>query len=235
MRTLEQELSELANPEKAKLLQGFFKTGKGDYGEGDVFLGVMVPQTRAIAKQFQHLGLEELEKSLHSKYHEERLSALLILVEKFRKASGAERKRLFDFYLTNTAFINNWDLVDLTAHKIVGEFLLGKGRGRLYTLAKSKSVWERRIAIISTFAFIREGDLKDCLEISGLLLDDRHDLIHKATGWALREAGKKDIKALRAFLKAHAAKMPRTMLRYAIERMPERERRKWLSARTAIV
>jgi len=229
MPSLRSELSRLANPFKATLLQGFFKTGKGEYAEGDVFLGIAVPETRKVAKNFTGLGLKELEKSLHSKFHEERLAALLILAEKFRNASEKERKRIFDFYLENARFVNNWDLVDLSAPKIAGEFLLDKNRAVLYRLAKSKLIWERRIAVLSTFAFLRDSDFNDCIAIAELLLEDRHDLIHKAVGWMLREVGKKDMKVLENFLEMHWKGMPRTMLRYSIEKFPEKERKKWLS------
>jgi len=228
---LRSELSSIANPAKARILQRFFKTGKGEYAEGDVFLGVTVPETRRIAKKFSHLSLAELQKSLESKYHEERLAALLVLVEKFQKSQEFERKRIFDFYLKNARFVNNWDLVDLTAPKISGEFLIGKDKKLLYSLAKSENLWKRRIAIISTFSFIRKKDFEDCLKISGLLLSDRQDLIHKAVGWMLREVGKKDKKALQSFLEENYRLMPRTMLRYAIERFPEKERKAFLKGK----
>ena len=229
--SLRSELQKLSNSSRAKLLQGFFKTGKGEYAEGDIFLGLTVPETRKASKEFLHLSLAELQKSLESKYHEERLAALLILVEKFEKAKLEGRKEILDFYLKNSRFVNNWDLVDLTAPKISGSFLLDKSRQILYSLAKSESLWNRRIAVLSTFAFIKENDFEDCLKIAELLLKDRHDLIHKAVGWMLREIGKKDKKTLLVFLKKHCKKMPRTMLRYAIEKFPEKERKAFLKAK----
>ncbi|MDO8647298.1 MAG: DNA alkylation repair protein [Candidatus Diapherotrites archaeon] len=225
------ELSKLANPERARLLQGFFKTGKGEYAEGDIFLGISVPETRRIAKKFSQLSLAELQKNLESKYHEERLAALLILEEKFRKSPKAERKRIFEFYLENAQFVNNWDLVDLTAPKILGEFLVDKDRKILYALAKSRNLWERRIAVLSTLAFIRRKEFEDSLKIARILLSDSQDLIHKAVGWMLREVGKKDKKALLDFLKENHNLMPRTMLRYSIEKFPEKERKELLAGK----
>ena len=222
------ELKKLANPARAKLLAGFFKTGKGQYGEGDVFLGITVPETRAVARQFLRLPLDGLKPSLESAFHEERLAALLVLVEKFRNADENERKKIFDFYLKNTKHVNNWDLVDLSAHKIVGAHLLDKDKAVLYKFAESENIWERRIAVLSTFAFIGKNDFHDALKISKLLLEDKHDLIHKAVGWMLREIGKRDLAAEEKFLKKHCKKMPRTMLRYAIEKFPEKKRKFYL-------
>lgn len=214
------ELDALADAKKAKILSGFFKTGKGEYGEGDVFLGVKVPEQRIVAAKFRGMELIEIEKLLESKIHEHRLTGLLILVDDFKKADDNGRKKTFEFYLENTKKINNWDLVDLSAPNIAGEYVLlhPDMKKLLRTLSKSKNLWERRIAIISTFAFIRKGEFNDALEISEMLLSDRHDLIHKAVGWMLREIGKRDIKAEEAFLKKQCRRMPRTMLRYAIER-----------------
>ena len=223
---LKSDLNNLANPDQAKILQGFFKTGKGQYGEGDIFLGVKVPQTRQIAKKYSDLPLNEISQLLNSKLHEERLAALLILVNNFQKNPS---KELFDFYLANTKNINNWDLVDLTAHKIVGAYLEDKPREILYKLARSSSLWERRIAIISTFHFIRDNDFKDSLALAEILLNDSHDLMHKAVGWMLREIGKRDQSLLENFLKKHYKKMPRTMLRYAIERFEEGKRKNYLN------
>ncbi|MCR4369216.1 MAG: DNA alkylation repair protein [archaeon] len=224
MPSIGNELKKLATPGRAKTNVWFFKTGKGQDGEGDSFLGVSVPATRRVAKKFTHLPLEELSTSLESKFHEHRLCALLVLVEKFKKADEKERKEIFDFYLSKTKFVNNWDLVDLSADKIVGEYLFDKEKKSLYALAKSDSLWERRIAIVSTFALIRRGELKDTFKISRILLGDSHDLIYKACGWMLREAGKRDKNALVQFLEAHKSKMPRTMLRYAIEKFSPQER-----------
>jgi len=227
MTLIKQELKKRANPKKAKLLSGFFKTGKGEYGEGDIFLGVIVPETREVAKMFLDLELSEIEKSLFSKIHEERLASLLILVEKYKNGDLPTKKEIFNFYLKNTKYINNWDLVDLTSHKIVGEWLVDKSREILYRLAQSENLWERRISIISCFAFIRNNDFKDAFEISKILLKDKHDLIHKAVGWILREIGKRNLKAEEKFLQEgrRYKNMPRTMLRYA----DEEKRKKYLN------
>lgn len=223
------EIKEKQNKEKAKLLSRYFKTGKGEYAEGDIFVGLMVPQSRLIAKEFFDISLSEVEELLHSKIHEERLIALFILVHQFQKADEKKKKIIFDLYLHSTKCINNWDLVDLSSHKIVGEYLLDKNTKILHTLSKSKNIWERRIAIISTFAFIRKGKFKESFQLAELLLHDTHDLIHKAVGWMLREIGKKDTVPLEIFLEEHASHMPRTMLRYAIEKMPASQRTYFLS------
>ena len=229
---LKKELKVLGNPEKAKLLQGFFKTGKGDYGEGDIFLGVTVPQTRAVAKKHHELSLEETEELIQSKIHEERLAAILSLVHHFELAvkekNEKKQKEIFDFYLSKASKVNNWDLVDLSAPKIAGPYLLNRDRKVLYKLTNSKNLWERRIAIISTFEFIRNNDFKDTFAITETLLRDSHDLMHKACGWMLREVGKRDEKELEKFLKKHYKKMPRTMLRYAIEKFDEKKRKQFL-------
>jgi len=235
---LKKELEKLANSEKAQLLQRFFKTARGEYGEGDVFLGITVPEQRKIARQFQNeASLEDIQGLLNSKIHEYRLMALLILIEKYKKAckkkSEKEKKEIFEFYLENAKKrnINNWDLVDLSAPKIVGDFLLDKNREILHKLANSENLWEKRIAIISCFAFIRENDFKEALEISKTLLNDKHDLIHKAVGWMLREIGKKNLEIEEEFLKENKRykNMPRTMLRYSIEKFPEEKRKSYLS------
>ncbi len=218
------ELEGLSDPEHAMKLQGFFKTGKGEYGEGDVFIGVRVPYQRRIAKKYRNISLTDVLELLRSEIHEHRLTALFILTEQFNKGDGEARRRIVDLYLGNTAYVNNWDLVDSSAHKILGAWLVDKPRGVLYDLARSKSLWERRISIISTFAFIHRGDLVDALDLAGALVDDGHDLIHKASGWVLREVGKKDQSVLEEFLIEHFKTMPRTMLRYAIERLPKERR-----------
>lgn len=215
---LQKELKKLANPDKAKILQRFFKTGKGEYGEGDKFLGIMVPQIRSLVKKYRGLGFSEIDKLLHSKFHEKRLLALLILVSRFEKGESKTQEKIFNFYLANTKHINNWDLVDLTAPKIVGEYLLNKDRLILYELVKSNNLWKRRIAILSTFTFIKKNDFIETLKISKLLLTDPHDLIHKACGWMLREVGKRNLENEEEFLKKYFKIMPRTMLRYAIEK-----------------
>ncbi|OGK47890.1 DNA alkylation repair protein [Candidatus Roizmanbacteria bacterium RIFCSPLOWO2_01_FULL_40_13] len=225
---LRKDLHKLANPEKAKLLQRFFKTGKGEYGEGDIFLGIMVPQQRKIACKYKNLKLSEIQRLLQSKIHEERLTPLFILVEQYKKADYADKKKIFDFYLKNTKNINNWDLVDLSAPRIVGEYLFDKDKTILYELVKSENFWERRIAVLATFYFINKNQFADALKVGELLLEDNHDLIHKATGWMLREIGKRDQKAEEGFLSKYCKIMPRTMLRYAIERFSESMRKYYL-------
>lgn len=220
-----------ADPAKAKLLQGFFKTGPGEYGEGDVFIGVTVPQTRAVVRRFHDLPFPEIAFLLASKVHEERLAAVLLLVRRFERGDGTERKSIMDFYLAHSASVNNWDLVDLSAHRIVGAWLVDRPRGILKKLARSGLLWERRIAVISTFAFIARGELGDSFALADLLLRDEHDLMHKAVGWVLRECGKKDRAALERFLRPRYKTMPRTMLRYAIERFPEAERQRYLKGK----
>ncbi len=221
------ELRKAAHPGKAQSALGFFKTGAGQYGEGDVFIGVTVPEQRRITKRYPGLPLADLERLLRSKIHEERLSALFMLVARYRSDPDAVVK----LYLRNLKWVNNWDLVDSSAPQILGAWLLDKDRALLYRLARSKDLWERRVAMVSTQCFINAGESKDALKIAALLLDDGHDLIHKATGWMLREMGKKvSEKELNGFLRTHAAAMPRTALRYAIERLPEKERRRWMAA-----
>lgn len=217
------------NKKKAKLLQGFFKTGPGEYAEGDIFLGIQVPQLRRLALEFQCSSLKTTLCLLRSPIHEERLLALLILILKYTKADIKEKQKIYSFYLKNTRYINNWDLVDVTAKHIVGSFLMDKDKAPLYRLAKSDCLWERRIAILSTFHFIERNRYTDTLKIAKELLSDKHDLIHKAVGWMLREVGKRDVYAEEKFLKKYYKKMPRTMLRYAIERFPENKRKMYLS------
>ncbi len=237
-KLLKNEIKQLKNPAKAKILQGFFKTGGGEYGEGDIFLGITVPLQRQLVKQcWQDLTLADIDALLKSKFHEERLIALLILVKKFTSTKILNQKsEIYKFYLSHTKYINNWDLVDLSAPNIVGEYLYslsldGRGVGvrvknqTLLRLAKSKNLWERRIAILATFAFIKKRDPKDSLVIVKMLLTDKHDLIHKAVGWMLREIGKRcDEKTLTDFLNKNVLKMPRTTLRYAIERLPQEKK-----------
>ena len=229
LNSIKKDLQAESAPLKKKGLSRFFKTGKGEYGEGDIFLGVTVPKIRRVAKKYKDVSLDEIRTLLRSLIHEERLTALLILVENFRKADETEKTEIFNLYLKNTKYINNWDLVDLSASRIVGEYLKDKPVDILYTLAKSKSLWERRIAIISTFQFIWEGRFAETLKISKILLTDRHDLIHKAVGWMLREVGKRSFKTEEGFLKKHYKKMPRTMLRYSIEKFPEKLRLRYLT------
>lgn len=226
------ELAKTASPAKAKILSGFFKTGAGQYGAGDIFIGVVVPAQRLVAGQFwRECTLTDLHELLSSKIHEHRLTALIILVKKYsaKEITEIERKGIYNFYLRHTARINNWDLVDLSAPQIVGGYLLQHDRSVLYRLVQSTSLWEKRIAIISTFTFIRQNQFDDTLAIAKMLLSDNRDLIHKAVGWMLREIGKRDIKAEEKFLSKHCKFMPRTMLRYAIEKFPESKRKFYLN------
>lgn len=226
------KLKSLASPVAAKAAARFFKTGPGQYGEGDTFIGIKVPTLRTVSRSFRALPLDEIGALLNSPIHEERHLALMILVLQVTKCDEAHRKRAFDLYLSNTRFINNWDLVDCSAPQVVGGFLMTEPREPLFALAKSKSLWERRIAIVSTQHFIRHGQFVETMAISKLLLGDKEDLIHKATGWMLREVGKKDQLVLEGFLDQHGAVMPRTMLRYAIERFPPDQRRAYLQKKT---
>lgn len=214
---IENELKRLRDSKKAEILSRFFKTGKGDYGEGDVFLGIKVPEQRSVAEKNLNASYSELQKLLNSKFHECRLTALLILVKKYDN----DEEKVFKFYIKNLKNINNWDLVDLSCPKIIGRYLNDKERSLLYELANSSNLWEKRIAIVSTYFFIKNNDFKDTLKISKILLKDKHDLIHKAIGWMLREVGKKDEKVLIDFLEKEYYNIPRTALRYAIERLPE--------------
>jgi 3-methyladenine DNA glycosylase AlkD len=225
------ELKSMADPNKAAIMQRFFKTGPGQYGEGDIFIGVMVPQSRLVAKKFNQLPVGEVRTLLYSRVHEERLVALLILARRYSSASSSgEKEQIVKFYLEHIKQVNNWDLVDLSAPNILGAHLVDRDDRRrlLYKLAGSENVWERRIAIVATHHFIRNGDFSDTLKIAEMLLQDRHDLIHKAVGWMLREVGKRDAAAEEEFLVKHCSVMPRTMLRYAIERLSERKRRRYM-------
>lgn len=224
LKGLERELKENADEKQAANLQRFFKTGKGEYGEGDKFLGLKVPVLRNICKNYIELSLDDMQELLDSKIHEERFCALAILRSKYAKADEPEKKNIFDFYIGHAERINNWDLVDLSAPNIVGDYLQDKDRRILYKLAKSDNLWKRRIAVLSTFSFIKVNDFGDTLEIAEILLQDKHDLIHKAVGWMLREIGKRDLAAEEKFLRRHYKQMPRTMLRYAIERFEEDKR-----------
>ena len=221
---LKQAVKNHSNNEQGIFLQRFFKTRKGEYGEGDIFAGIKVPVSRKIANQFKDLGFTDLQKIIKSKIHEERLITLFILVAKYKKADEGEKEKIFNFYIKNIRYVNNWDLVDLSAEKIIGAYLTDKDKRLLFDLVNSNSIWERRIAIMSTFHFIKANQFAATLKISELLLKDKHDLIHKAVGWMLREIGKKDIQAEVIFLQKHYKKMPRTMLRYAIEKFPEKKR-----------
>ena len=228
---LKQELHSYSNRKKARTHSRFFKTGKGEYGEGDLFIGVNVPNCRKVVKQFNNLSPDNIIRLLHSKYHEERLVALLIMVDQFKSSGLKEQRIIYNIYLDNTKYINNWDLVDLSASKIVGAYLFGKNDQKLNKLAKSQSLWERRISIIATLYNIYNNSFGKTLEISEILLKDEEDLIHKAVGWMLREVGKKDQAREEKFLKKHYKQIPRTMLRYAIECFPEAKRQKYLKGK----
>src|SRR3989344_4901967 len=219
-----QELQSNADEKQAEICQRFFKTEKGQYGEGDVFLGIKVPLQRSIAKKYLNMSLPKIQELLKSKIHEYRAVGLIILVSKYKKSSDGEKENIFNFYLQNIKGINNWDLVDVSAPNIVGDFLLKRDKNILYKLVRSENLWERRIAIVSTFSFIRKGEFEDALAISELLLDDKQDLIHKAVGWMLREVGKRDEKLLEDFLRQHYTEMPRATLRYVIEKFDEDKR-----------
>jgi 3-methyladenine DNA glycosylase AlkD len=221
-------LQALGDPEKARGLQRFFKTAPGQYGEGDIFIGLRVPEIRALAKEYAALSLAEIVRLLRSPIHEARLLALVILVRAYAQGDASLRERIYKLYLGNTRHINNWDLVDLSAEHIVGFHLKERNRAPLYTLAVSSLLWDRRISVLATFHFIRRGEFDDTLCIARLLLDDKEDLIHKAVGWMLREIGKRDRGAEETFLKRHHKVMPRTMLRYAIEKFPEELRQRYL-------
>jgi 3-methyladenine DNA glycosylase AlkD len=223
------ELRSVCDRGKAKILARFFKTGPGEYGEGDLFLGVRVPDIRKIVKTHKNVELSETRKLLSSEFHEERLAALLLSVEMYRRGSESRKRDIYDFYLASIDCINNWDLVDVTAPHIVGAQLYGKDTSTLTKLAHSKNLWERRVAILSTHYFIRKGECRETLRIAKLLLRDTHDLIHKAVGWMLREVGNRcSVEAECRFLDRHAAAMPRTMLRYAIERFPPELKSRYL-------
>lgn len=225
------DLSQLRDPVQAKKLARFFKTGKGQYGDGDVFLGIPVPDQRKVAKRYADLPLPDLQALLNSGIHEHRFTALLILVAQYARADPSGKAAIVRFYLANTDRVNNWDLVDLSAPRILGVYLVDTERAILNTLASSPSVWERRIAILSTFAFIRHDEFDDALRLATLLVHDEHDLIHKAVGWMLREIGKRDQAREERFLRQHAPRMPRTMLRYAIEKFDAAKRKFYLAQR----
>lgn len=221
-------LENLANAEQAVNLQRFFKTGPGEYGDGDCFRGIKLPPLRGLARSFRDAPLEAITALLHSRYHEDRSLALFILVDQYKRGDEAVRKMIYDLYLANTRYINNWDLVDQSAPKIVGEHLRERNRSSLIRMARSKSLWQRRIAVLATFQFIKHGEFEDATRVAEILLDDKEDLIHKAVGWMIREIGNRDPAAERRFLAKHYRQMPRTMLRYAIEKFPEEERLSYL-------
>ena len=227
-KIIHNDLLQLANEQIAEHSQRFFKTGKGEYGEGDIFLGIRVPLLRRLVKKYRGISITEVRKLLHSKFHEERLLAVLMLVQLFKSADESVQKQVYDLYLENTEFINNWDIVDISASNIVGAHLYEKDKAPLYDLVQSKNLWERRISIISTFYFIRQNEFDDTLKLAKILLNDKEDLIHKAVGWMLREVGKREIEFEEEFLQEHYKIMPRTMLRYAIEKFPETSRKMYL-------
>ena len=225
---IKNEMRKLANKKIAEHSQRFFKTGKGQYGEGDIFLGIRVPVLRKIAKKFRRISLAEVSKLLESKFHEERLLSILMLVNLFKSGDEDDQELIYELYLDKTKFINNWDIVDISAGNIVGAFLFEKDKAPLYRLVFSENLWNRRIAIVATFYFIRNDEFDDTLKIAEILFTDKEDLIHKAVGWMLREVGKRVIEIEEEFLEEHYLKMPRTMLRYAIERFPETRRKMYL-------
>jgi 3-methyladenine DNA glycosylase AlkD len=225
---LQNELRQLSNKEIAEHSQRFFKTGKGQYGQGDRFLGIRVPVLRKIAKKYRGISIDESSGLLKSQFHEERLLSLLILIDIFNKADSEDRKAVYTLYLDNTRFINNWDLVDCSAEHIVGAYLRGMDKQPIYNLANSNILWERRISIMSTFHFIKYNEFIDSLRISEILLHDKEDLIHKAVGWMLREIGKRDLEVEEEFLAKYYNQMPRTMLRYSIEKFPKAKRQRYL-------
>ena len=227
-KDIEAELLALGDPGVAAHSQRFFKTGVGEYGEGDKFIGVRMPVIRQAVKTFGDTSIAEARKLLHSPYHEVRLFALILLTRRFARGESAEREKIYQLYLRETRYINNWDLVDCSAHLIVGPWLLTRSRAPLYTLVQSKVLWERRIAVMATFHFIKHGQFDDTLRIAEALLKDREDLIHKAVGWMLREVGKRDLATQEAFMARHYQAMPRTMLRYAIEKFVEPRRQAYL-------
>lgn len=231
VKTIKRDLGRIGRDEKAKASMRFFKTGPGEYGEGDRFIGVSVPDLRRLARQYDDLTLDEMAELLGSSIHEERLLALIIMVRVYEQSDRATRRKLYQLYLANTRHINNWDLVDLSAHHIVGDYLYDRSRAPLYRLARSRSLWERRIAVLATFHLIKNGDFDDAFAIAERLLSDDEDLIHKAVGWMLREIGNRNLASEERFLKRHHAVMPRTMLRYAIEKFPEGKRQRYLKGK----
>jgi 3-methyladenine DNA glycosylase AlkD len=228
VKEIARELEKLADAEQAVNLQRFFKTGPGEYGEGDLFRGIKLPPLRGLARTYRDAPLKAITALLHSRHHEDRTLALFILVDQYKRGDEAARKTIYDLYLANTRYVNNWDLVDQSAPTIVGLHLLERSRSSLLRMARSKSLWERRIAVLATFQFIKHGEFEDATRVAEILLEDKEDLIHKAVGWMIREIGNRDPAAERKFLAKHYREMPRTMLRYAIEKFPEKERLSYL-------
>ncbi len=228
VKEIKNKLQKLGDKKRAEHLKGYFKTGPGEYGEGDIFLGIPVPELRKLSRVYRDIPLETTKTLLESPIHEERMLALLILVLKYANGDAGAQKRIYTLYLNNTKFINNWDLVDLSAHYIVGPFLMDKSKKPLYRLAASRSLWERRIAIMATFHYIRQNFYSVTLKIAEILISDKEDLIHKAVGWMLHEVGKRDLQTEEEFLKPRYKNMPRTMLRYAIEKFSTTKRQRYL-------
>ena len=231
VQDIQKRLKRLGNKEHAAVSQRFFKTGPGEYGEGDIFFGIRVPVLRKLVKEYSDVSVEDAALLLRSQIHEERLLALLLLVRLFATGDKATRSIIYGKYLENTAFVNNWDLVDSSAEHIVGAYLMNRSKAVLYRLAESEELWERRISIMSTFHFVKRHEFSETLKIAKMLIFDRQDLIHKATGWMLREIGKRHLQTEESFLKMHYKEMPRTMLRYAIEKFPEQKRQRYLKGR----
>jgi len=235
LQTIQNELHSYADRSKVTDYMRFFKTAKGDYGEGDIFLGIKVPDNRKVVKKYyKDISIEDVKTFLYSAYHEERLFALLILVTKYKKSSQQQKEEIFNFYIKHIQQVNNWDLVDVTCYHIIGAHLLGKERTLLYTLAHSDDLWQKRIAIVSTFAFINAGEFDDTFAIADILLHDKHDLIHKAVGWAIRNVGNKNTAKMLEFLNPRYKTMPRTMLRYAIEKLDENLRQAYLKEEVCV-
>lgn len=228
---LRKKIKALGSTDIAETMQWFFKTGKGEYGEGDVFAGLKVPTQRKLAREFRDLSLSDLKELLDSEVHEERLISLFILIDKYEGGDEKEKKAIYAFYIRYRKLINNWDLVDLSAPRIIGKHLLESDKSILFKFASSKILWERRIALLSTYEFIRNHNYDTTLKLAKILLNDEHDLIHKAVGWMLREIGKRNFKVEEKFLKSYYSMMPRTMLRYAIEKFPETKRKKYLKGK----
>jgi 3-methyladenine DNA glycosylase AlkD len=229
IKEIETCLKNMGNPETAKQLQRFFKTGPGEYGHGDIFIGVRVPQLRKLIKKYKTINYNPVQKLLISRIHEHRMMALLILVREYSKGNQSEKEEIYKLYIKNIRYVNNWDIVDCSAQHIVGAFLKDKDKKQLYDFANSKNLWKRRISIIATFHYIKLNEFSETFRIAKVLLTDKEDLIHKATGWMLREIGKRDLQVLENFLKKYYRNMPRTMLRYAIEKFPEPQRQKYLN------
>lgn len=232
LSSIRADLKTLNNPEKAKILSRFFKTGKGEYGEGDIFHGITVPVQRRIAIKYQDASFDDLHELMTDRIHEHRLVAIFILISQYDKADTSGKIACVDFYLQHIPYINNWDLIDLSAGKILGDHFLDRDKSVLYGFARSENLWKRRIAMLATYAFIRNNRYEDSLKIAEILLQDQHDLIHKAVGWMLREIGKRDQPAEEEFLRRHYKVMPRTMLRYAIERFDKKKREFYLQKKT---